>query len=250
MRRAIPSFTVEVRRRPRLATNSSLSIQPSETKIPQAGVERESHRVTAAAFEAEKSYQFPVDVSASRPKGRILPSLVPEEPLRRQLRDVSLPSSTSDPTSRAQKRPPVRAKKGKDQTSKSPQNSESWSDQTAPLVDNLSAASRRSSGVPLDEGTGASPIAPSQIGENAGGLALRSKAKRRDKMPTSFDDSKATPSLKDQRFRTGTDSLPTPLPSIDESSRQSRKRTIMGRYVFGDELKPGERWKRRLLRPR
>jgi hypothetical protein len=250
LRRAIPSFTVEVRRRPRLTTNSNLSVQPSETKIPQAGVQRESHPVAAAAFEAEKSNQFPVDVAASRPKGRILPSLVPEEPLRRQLRDASLPSSMSDPTSRAQKRPPVRAKKGK-QTSKSPQNSESWSDQTAPLVDNLSAASLRSSGVPLDEGTGASPIAPSQIGEkNAGGLALRSKAKRRDKMPTSFDDSKATPSLKDQRFRTGTDSLPTPLPSIDESSRQSRKRTIMGRYVFGDELKPGERWKRRLLRPR
>jgi hypothetical protein len=249
LRRAIPSFTVEVRRRPRLTTNSNLCVQPSETKIPQAGVQRESHPVAAAAFEAEKSNQFPVDVAASRPKGRILPSLVPEEPLRRQLRDASLPSSMSDPTSRAQKRPPVRAKKGKDQTSKSPQNSESWSDQTAPLVDNLSAASLRSSGVPLDEGTGASPIAPSQIGENAGGLALRSKAKR-DKMPTSFDDSKATPSLKDQRFRTGTDSLPTPLPSIDESSRQSRKRTIMGRYVFGDELKPGERWKRRLLRPR
>jgi transposase len=73
------------------------------------------------------------------------------------------------------------------------------------------------------------------------------KAKRRDKMPTSFDDSRATLSLKDQRSRTGTDSLPTPLPSGDESSRQSRKRTIMGRYVFGDELKPGERWKRRLL---
>ena len=25
---------------------------------------------------------------------------------------------------------------------------------------------------------------------------------------------------------------------------------IMGRYVFGDELKPGERWKRRLLTTR
>ena len=175
MRRAIPSFTVEVRRRPRLTTNSNLSVQPSETKIPQAGVQRESHPVAAAAFEAEKSNQFPVDVAASRPKGRILPSL--EEPLRRQLRDAKLPSSTSDPTSRAQKRPPVRAKKGKDQTPKSPQNSESWSDQTAPLVDNLSAASRRSSGVPLDEGTGASLIAPtaapSQIGENAGGEPLR-----------------------------------------------------------------------------
>ncbi len=250
MRRAIPSFTVEVRRRPRLATNSSQSVQSSETKIQQAGVERESHRVAAAAFEAETSNQ-PVDVATSHPKGRILQSLVPEEPLRRQLRDASSSASTSDPTSRAQKRPPVRTPKGKDQTSKSPRNLESLSDQTAPLVDNLSNASRQSTGVPPDEGTGPSPsvptAAPSQVVGNAGGLALRPKAKRRDKMPTSFDDSRVTLSLKDQRSRTGTDSLPTPLPSVDESSRQSRKRTIMGRYVFGDELKPGERWKRRLL---
>jgi hypothetical protein len=31
-------------------------------------------------------------------------------------------------------------------------------------------------------------------------------------------------------------------------SAKGRKRTIMARYVFGDEDKPGERWKRRLLR--
>jgi hypothetical protein len=30
-------------------------------------------------------------------------------------------------------------------------------------------------------------------------------------------------------------------------SPQGRKRTIMARYVFGDEFKPSERWKRRLL---
>jgi hypothetical protein len=251
LRRAVRSFTVEVRRRPRLATNSSQIVQPSETKIPQAGVEQESPRVAAAALEAEKSNRFPVDVAASYPKGRILQSLVPEEPLRRQLRDASISASTSDPTSRAQKRSSVRALKGKDQTSKSPRNLESSFDQTAPWAECLSAASRRSSGVPLDEGTGLSPSAPmpapSQVVGNAGGLALRPKAKRRDKVATSFDDWGATPSLKDQRPRTGPDSLPMPLPSVDESSRQSRKRTITGRYVFGDELKPGERWKRRLL---
>jgi hypothetical protein len=33
-------------------------------------------------------------------------------------------------------------------------------------------------------------------------------------------------------------------------SANDRKRTIMARYVFGNEDKPGERWKRRLLRSR
>ena len=36
MRRAVPSFTVEVRRRPRLATTSNPDAQSSETKSPQA----------------------------------------------------------------------------------------------------------------------------------------------------------------------------------------------------------------------
>jgi hypothetical protein len=41
--------------------------------------------------------------------------------------------------------------------------------------------------------------------------------------------------------------LPT---AVDDVSRPKRKRTIMGRYVFDDELKPGERWKRRLVKGR
>jgi hypothetical protein len=50
----------------------------------------------------------------------------------------------------------------------------------------------------------------------------------------------------DQRC-TIADSPAMPPSSADERSRQSRKRTIMGRHTFGDELKLGERWKRRLL---
>lgn len=41
----------------------------------------ESHRAAAAAFEAKKVHQSLVDVVASYPKGRILQSLVGDEPL-------------------------------------------------------------------------------------------------------------------------------------------------------------------------
>jgi hypothetical protein len=41
---------------------------------------------------------------------------------------------------------------------------------------------------------------------------------------------------------------PAPPSPASEVAPTARKRTIMGRYVFGDELKPGERWKKRLLR--
>ena len=95
MRRAVSSFTVEVRRRPRLAITSNPHVQSSETKSPQAGFDRESHRVAAAAFEARKVDPSPVDVESAA-RGRILPSLVPEESLRRTLRDAAPTAAESD----------------------------------------------------------------------------------------------------------------------------------------------------------
>jgi hypothetical protein len=254
LRRAVPSFTVEVRRRSRLATTSSPNVQSSETKPPQVAFDRESHRAAAGAFEAKKVDQSPVDVAASHPKGRILQSLVPDEPLRRPLRNASSSAAESDPTSRAPKRPSVRPPKGRDQTSKPPRTSGSSSGESAPLVDRLSAASRQPSSVRPDEGIGVSPSDPTtppiQVVGNSRGLALRAKAKRRDKMPISLDDGRGTRLLNDQRSAIAADPLATPPSSVDERARQSRKRTIMGRYVFGDELKLGERWKRRLLMTR
>jgi hypothetical protein len=249
LRRAVPSFTVEVRRRPRLATKSNPDAQSSENKPPQGAFDRESHRAAAAAFEAKKVDQSPVGVAASYP--RILPSLVADEPLRRLLRDASLSTAESEPTSRPLKRPSVRPLKGGAQASKPPRNSGSSSAESTPLADRLSAGSLQPSSARRDEGIGVSPsdptTAPSQVVGNSGGPA-RAKAERRAKMPISLDDARATPLLNDQRSPMRTDSRATPPMSVDERSRQSRKRTIMGRYVFGDELKSGERWKRRLLR--
>ncbi len=250
MRRAVPPFTVEVRRRPRLPTTSSPKVQSSETKPSQAAFDRESRRAAAAAFEAKNVHQPLVDVAASYPKGRILPSLVADEPLGRVLRDASLSAAESEPTSVPLKRPSVRPLKGRAQTSKPPRNSGSSSAESMPLADRLSATSRQLSGARSEEGIGVSPsvltTAPSQVVGSSGGPALRAKAKRRDKMPISLDDGRATPLLNDKRC-TIADSPAMRPSSADERPRKSRKRTIMGRHTFGDELKPGERWKRRLL---
>jgi len=78
-------------------------------------------------------------------------------------------------------------------------------------------------------------------------------AQRQDeetKVAISRDDVGVRRLPREQRSAIGTDS-PATLPSrVDDRSPQGRKRTIMARYVFGDELKPGERWKRRLLTSR
>jgi hypothetical protein len=246
LRRTVPSFTVEVRRRPRLATTSDPDAQSSETRSPRAGFDRESHRIAAAPFEAKEVDQSPVDVAASHPMRRILPSLIADGPSRRPLRDAALTTAESEPPSRAPKR--------RDQASKSPRNSGFSSAESAPLAERLSTASRQTSSVQSDEGAGVSPrvatIAQSQVVGDSGGLALSAKARRRDKLAISCDDDRAKPLPNDQRSAIGTDS-PATLPSrVDDRSPQSRKRTIMARYVFGDELKPGERWKRRLLTTR
>jgi hypothetical protein len=179
LRRAVPSFKVEVRRRPRLATTSDPDVQSSETRSPRAGFDRESHRVAAAPFEAKKVDQSRVDVAASHPRGRILPSLAPDEPRHRLLQDAPASATDSDPPSQAPKRPSVRALKRLDQASKSLQSSGFSSAESAPLAESLSTASRPPSSVQPEEGAGVSPRdqkpAPSQVVGNFGGLALRAR---------------------------------------------------------------------------
>ena len=89
LRRAIPSFSVEVRRRSKLGTTASPNVQLPEARPLQGASVRESHRAASAVFEAKKVDQAPIQVEASRPKGRILQSLVPDQPLTRPLPGAS-----------------------------------------------------------------------------------------------------------------------------------------------------------------
>jgi hypothetical protein len=57
------------------------------------------------------------------------------------------------------------------------------------------------------------------------------------------------PLVKDRQSDTKIDIVTRPLPTVVEPPRQSRQRNTMARYVFGEELRPGERWKRLLDRP-
>jgi hypothetical protein len=167
------------------------------------------------------------------------------------LRDAALTTAESDQSSRAPKRPLLRTPKRRDQASKSPRNLGFSSDESAPLAERVSTTSNQTASVQLNDRAGVSPRdptrAPRQVVGEPGGLVLSAKAKRRDKIAIPRDDLRAKPLPNDQRSLTGTDS-PATLPSrVDDRSPQGRKRTIMARYVFGNELKPGERWKRRLL---
>ena len=221
-----------------------------ETKTRPTAFERESHRLAAATFEAKTSNQPSGDGAASYPKRRILESLVPEKPPGGRLQDELLSAATSYPKSRARKPPFVRARKDKDQTSKLPRSLGASSDLTAQMAERppvssvqpTSDATAGSSGMPTATATG--------VVGNSGGPASHPKAKRRVQIPIALDAQPATASAKDQRSITRTDSLGALPTAVADVSRPNRKRTIMGRFVFRDELKPGERWKRRLSKGR
>jgi hypothetical protein len=254
LRRIVPSFTVEVRHRPRLPTNSSQGVQSLETKTRPTAFERESHRVTAATFEAKPSNPPSSDGAASHPKRRILESLVPDKPPVGRFQDELLSAATSNPKSCALKPPLVRARKDKEQTSTAPRNSEASSDLKAQMAERPSVASNQPTGMSASDSTAGSSGIPTLTANpvvgDSGGPAPRPKAKRRVQIPIALDARRATVAAKDQRSITQTDSLGALKTNIDDVSRPNRKRTIMGRYVFGDQLKPGERWKRRLSKGR
>ena len=249
MRRAVPSFTVELRRRPRLAANSSQNPRLSKTKILQAPFERGSHRVAAAAFEANTSAS-PANVAPAQPTGRILQCLVPDETPRGQPRGVLL-TSPSDLTSVPQTRRRARASGRWDQTKKLPPNSESSPIEIAAVQETRSTASHRSSSEPTGEMTGVtlsgSRVASNQVFESSDGRALIPNAKGRRETQVSLDGS-ADPLVNDRQSDKKIDIVTTRVPTVVEPPRQSRQRNIMARYVFGEKLRLGERWKRRLER--
>ena len=255
MRRIVPSFTVEVRHRPRLATNSSRGVQSLETTTRPTAFERESHRVAAATFEAKTSKQPSSDGdAASYPTRRILESLVLEKPPVGGLQDELLSAATSNPKSRARKAPLVRARKDKDQTSTAPRSSEASSDLKVQTAERPSVASDQPTGKsPSDAKAGSSGIptaTANQVIGNSGGPVPHPKARRSVQTPIALDTRSAAVSANDQRSIAQTDSVGALKTRVYDLSRPNRKRTIMGRYVFGDELKPGERWKRRLSKGR
>jgi len=219
------------------------------TTRPKA-FERESHRVAAATFEAKTSKKPSSDGdAASYPTRRILESLVPEKPPVGRLQG-ELSTAKSNPKSRAL----VRARKDKEQTSKAPRSSEASSDLTAHMSESPSVASHQVTGISLSDATAGSSGIPTatanRVVGNSGGPAPHPKAKRRVQIPIALDARSASVSAKDQRSIAQTDSVGMVKTRDDDVSRPNRKRTIMGRYVFGDEPKLGERWKRRLSKGR
>lgn len=212
-------------------------MQSLETKIRPDAFESASHRLASAMFVAPSApIQPSIEVAARLPTGRILQSLV-ESP------------AAWDPLSRALRRRPGRPRK--EQGSQLAPALEVPCDLPARLanVEPVEGVVPPSDGIAVsaDEATTA---ASNQVVQNSCVPTPRPKAKRRVQITIALDAKPSSAPAKDQALICRTDASAALPMAIDEPSRPKRKRTIMGRYVFGNELKPGERWKRRLLKVR
>jgi hypothetical protein len=227
---------VEIRHRPRRPTNASQHSQWSQVKARPAAFESEAHRLATATIAAAKTPDQPSGDGAASYPTRLLPSLVPEPPPNAQV---------SEATSRARKPPSPRPARGKDN---------GLSRLRAQSADGSLVGSVQSSGISATDGATVSPgLAPAtsrQLVGESGGPEPRQKAKRKVQTPIALDDSPPAVSAKAQRSVTRKDSPGAGAAAVDHPSHPDRKRTILSRYVFGDALKPGERWKRRLSKGR
>jgi hypothetical protein len=239
LKRNTPSFTVEVRRQPRRASNSSTNGRLFETAPVRSAFDRDTQRAADAVFEVREPEQPLSDAASSAPKGRILPSLVVDDSAARSFREDSRSEYESADTPG-----PRRRSARLEKTAKPPK----FRRQSAsPTAETPSAESPGyGSAFEAAEAIFSSPSRPAATRE-IDGPAQRKAPKKRAKKP-GFSSLAAW--LNEPEPEMIEAAPPAPPSPVAEVAPTVRKRIIMGRYVFGDEPKPGERWKRPLRKTR
>jgi hypothetical protein len=245
LKRNTPSFTVEVRRQPRRASNSTTNGRLFETAPVRSAFDRDTQRAADAVFESREPEQPLPDTAPSAPKGRILPSLVVDDSAARSFREDSRPEyesgETQGPTRRRSARVPKAPKPVKPRRYQASPTAEA-----PPVAD--SVASGPASVAAAAEAIFVSPSQPVATPSEVAAPALRKAPKKRAKKPGLSSIAAWLAEPEPEMVEAAP--LPVPPSPVAEVAPTVRKRTIMGRYVFGSEPKPGERWKRPLRKSR
>jgi hypothetical protein len=244
LKRNTPSFTVEVRRQPRRASNSTTNGRLFETAPVRSAFDRDTQRAADAVFESREPEQPLPEAASSAPKGRILPSLVVDDSAARSFREDSRPEYDSGETPGPTRRRSARVQKAAKPV-KHRRNPASPRAEAAPAADGL--ASGPASEAPAGDAVFVSPSRPLATSNEVAAPASRKAPKKRAKKPGL---SSLAAWLNEPEPAIVEAAPPAPPPPAVEVAPKVRKRTIMGRYVFGDEPKPGERWKRLLRNTR
>jgi len=244
LKRPTPSFTVEIRRRPGRAASPGANFTLFEAKAPRPEFDRDTDRAIAAIFGPKSTVAAPV--AAPPPPvstGRVLTSLVVDRPLDEEL-ETRLAPTAQAPEAEAFERPAPRTRAKASPRSKSRPEPTAKAEDRPPLIAVANAPQ------PLaDEDAG---VAPEEWIWPAGPMVETISPKTAIAKPNKSNsgnaglDSRPAKPLPDNRDSSpAIGAAPTPPSAGSEVAAGARKRTIMGRYVYGDEPKPGERWRRK-----
>jgi hypothetical protein len=230
------SFTVEVKRhRNRLAVENAWPILRETSSDALREISRDHHKTNDQAsgrvFESD----------AARHTGRILPSLLEGAPWL-VARSETKPRGANGAGLRGgttERKHDVESVVFDSGTPKSPRR---HADAGSTRLATANGFSRQARSIDAPTASLFSLSAnPTEVERNA----KTSKAGKRTQRPTDRAESPASE-------RTDVESAPNFDPRLADQSKsddegdRKRRRPILARYVFGTELKPGERWKRRL----
>jgi hypothetical protein len=227
LKRVTPSFTVEYRQAKRPNTGSAKPVWAHATPV-LAGVNEKASRIAISAFKTVAA-KPPTDViSPPIPTGRVLPSLLETAPVTGQ---VDAGGSQS----------------------RSPGSAAQAGHVTQVPADGTVA---RQLGEHVYPAEGLEPsVAVATIlrlelrttsdlsTEKAGTRRLEKRSRRPAERQEKLDNAPRTSA---DPFETAPMSSTSGLPPVDKPSSTTRTSRILGRYVFRDELRPGESWKRRI----
>ena len=237
MKRVLPSFEVEIRRRQKRAPPSAnlgwVQTKPALTAFSD-------QQLSSTAAEISKVNAPVAEPGAPRPSGRILPDLS-EIDLR------SVGASSSNAETRGRKFRPTMDAGQIGRPRRRPRTS--MSENAPPMADppispESPACGRLGGSSSIAPSPPSAPPASTVIVDDVS--ATNAGMTRRDKPPTFSERPRAPPSREASRPLLSADAPSEETSPVPEESPADRRRKIRGCFIFGRDLKPGEGWKRRL----
>jgi hypothetical protein len=227
LKRGTPSFTVEYRQAKRPNSGSAKPGWANATLVP-TGLDEQTNRIAISAFKTPAVKPPGEVVAPSIPSGRILPSLVETTPVTAQSNSGSAQSRSYGGALQAGHATPAPA---------GGMAARQLGEQVYPaegLEPPIAVAA-----IPPLEQTTTSRLSPAKAATPRSQKPTRRPAEQQAKL----DDAPGTSA---ERSETALVNSASDLPPFGVPSSTIRKSRILGRYVFRDELRPGESRKRRI----
>ena len=227
LKRVTPSFTVEYRQAKRPNTGSA-KLGWAHVKPAPTGLGEKANRIAISAFKTVAAKPPADGISPPMPSGRILPSLVETAPVTGQADAGSAQSRSHESAATAGHSTQVAA--GGTAARRRGELAHPAEDLDPSIgVDTILRLKR--------------PTTSDLSVEMAGTPRLEKRTRRPAEKQEKLDNVPKTPA---DRFETAPVSSTSGFPRVDKPLSTTRTTRILGRYVFRDELSPGESWKRRI----